>query len=105
MIFIYVTCKNKQQAMVIGRKLMEKRLVACINAINNMASLSLWPPKTGKIEEANEAILIGKTLESKYEAVEQEILRLHTYKNPFIGAIPIVKVSKKYLSWLVGELK
>ena len=104
-ILVYVTCENIVQAKKIGRHLMDKRLCACINIFSNIKSFSLWPPKTGKIEKAKEAVLIIKTLKDKFSIIEKEIYRIHTYKNPCIMALPIIQVSKKYYSWLKGEIK
>lgn len=105
MILIYITCENKKQAKEIGRKLLEKRLTACVNIIPQINSLFLWPPKEGKIKGAKEAVLIVKTEDNKFKAVEKEVLKLHSYETPFIGAIELKKVHQPYLSWLKSELK
>ncbi len=105
MIIIVVTCKNKEGATKIARQLLEKKLVACAKVLPPAHSMYLWPPKSGKIEEADEVMLMCKTLESKWEAIEKEVLSLHTYKNPEIYAIPTSHVSKKYLDWVNGELE
>ena len=105
MLLIYITCKNRGEAEDIGRSLLKKRLVACVNIVDNMHSMYLWPPKKGTIEEADEVILLCKTLESKWKALEREVLRLHSYSNPEIAAIPLTHVTKRYADWLAGELK
>lgn len=103
-LLIYVTCESVAQAKKIGRYLLEKRLCACVNIFPHTEPLSLWPPRSGKIEEGKETVLLIKTLESKYKEVETEVLKLHSYEVPCILAIPIAHVSEKYREWLKGEL-
>ncbi|MBI3577619.1 divalent-cation tolerance protein CutA [Candidatus Gottesmanbacteria bacterium] len=105
MIVVIVTCKDKEEATKIAKRLLEKKLVACAKVLPAAHSLYLWPPKSGKIKEADEIMLIAKTLESKWETIEKEVLSLHSYKNPEIYAVPVSHVSKKYLNWVSGELR
>lgn len=104
MIFIYVTCRDSKEAEKIGKHLLKRRLCACINIIPETHPFYLWPPKSRKIEGDKEAVLIVKTLESKYKVIETEILKLHSYTVPCIAAIPIVHMFKKYSDWLKEEL-
>lgn len=103
-LLVYITCETKEQAEDIGRELLKKRLVACVNIIDYINSQYLWPPKKGTIEEAKESILLAKTLESKWVKIEKMVLKLHSYENPDIMAIRLAHVSKKYYDWLAGEL-
>lgn len=104
MILVYITCEDKEEAEKIGNALLKKRLVACVNIIDSAHSMYLWPPGKNRIEEASETILLCKTLESKWNTLEKEVLRLHSYSNPMIYAIPVVHVTKKYYAWLSEEL-
>lgn len=61
MIFVYITCKNKEEAMLIGRSLVEAKLAGCVNMIEHMTSIYEWE---GKLEINEEVILIAKTNES-----------------------------------------
>ena len=105
MITVYITCEDLEDADKIARHLLKKRLVACVNIIDPIHSLYFWPPKKGRIEESQEAVLLCHTLESKYKAIEKEVLKIHSYTNPTLFASPISYVSKKYHDWLVGELQ
>lgn len=104
LILIYITCENKQQAQDIGKKLLKKRLVACINIIPVMESHYFWPAQTNTIVDSQETILICKTLESKWVEVEKEVINIHSYSNPCIMAIPLLNVTRKYSEWLKSEL-
>lgn len=104
MLLIYITCSDEVEAEKIGEHLLKKRLVACVNIIDRMHSMYLWPPGKGTIEEADETILLCKTFESKWSALEKEVSKVHSYSTPEIAAIPLTHVSKKYLTWVEGEL-
>ena len=104
MILIYITCNDKDEAKKIGTHLLKKRLCACFNIIDGMKATYWWPPKSDKIEESNETILIVKTLENKFDAIEQEVLRLHSSDTPCLIAIPTVNVAKKYFEWIKEEI-
>lgn len=102
---VYITCKDLKEAQRIGEHLLKKRLVACVNCIENVHSAYFWPPKKHRIEEANESVLLCHTLESKYKEVEKEVLKIPSYDNPALYAIPISHVSQKYRDWLTSELQ
>ena len=103
MILVSITCEDKLEAEKTGTHLLKKRLVACVNIIDPVHSHYFWPPGKNRLEEAKETILLCHTIESKYEAIEKEVLKIHSYKNPAIYAIPISHVSKKYHDWRIKE--
>ncbi|OGV92177.1 hypothetical protein A3B57_03720 [Microgenomates group bacterium RIFCSPLOWO2_01_FULL_47_10] len=105
LLLCYITCESVEQAKKIGKHLMNLRLCACVNIYPEMYPMFFWPPKAGKIDEGKEVVLIAKTIESKYKALEAEVFKVHTYDTPCIIAIPTAHVSQPYYDWLVGELE
>ncbi len=105
LILVYITCQDKEESEKISRQLLKNRLVACVNIVDSVHSLFFWPPKKNHIDETTEAVLLCHTLESKYKEIEKEVLRIHSYTNPALYAIPLSLVSKKYYNWLVDELQ
>ncbi|MFC2074832.1 divalent-cation tolerance protein CutA [Bdellovibrionota bacterium] len=105
MILVYVTCENEAEAKKIGKHLLEKRLCACVNILPQMHSLYYWPPKANKIEESNEAVLLIKSVKENYEAIEKEVIEIHSYETPVIFSLHAEDVSDKYHMWLMGEIK
>lgn len=105
MILVSITCSDKEEAEKIGRMLLKKRLVACVNIVDGVHSMYFWPPGKERIEEASETILLCHTLSSTYEGIEKETLAIHSYKNPTIYSVPIKEVSKRYADWLNKELR
>lgn len=100
-----ISCQDKAEAQTIGTHLLKHKLAACIQVIDNVESSFLWPPGKARIDYNGEALLLVKTLESKWSALEKEVVKKHSYKNPEILALPVSHVSKNYLEWLESELK
>lgn len=105
MIIVFITCKNQKEAKKIGLVLLKKKLVACSVVIPAVSSFYFWPPKKNKIEKSREAVLLIKTLENKFSAIEREVKKLHSYTVPCVLGIPVKRVHKPYLKWLSGELQ
>ena len=98
-----VLCTCPAEAVeVLSRRLVEGRLVACVNVIPAVRSVYRWE---GKVEEETESLLIMKTqrarLTSLIEALESE----HPYDVPEVLALPVEAGSSPYLDWVIGETK
>lgn len=105
LILVYVTCESVEQAESIGKHLLNKRLCGCVNIFPEMHPIFWWPPKENKLDESKEVVLLVKTLQGKYEKLEKEIYKIHTYDTPCIIAIPTYKVNKDYYDWIKGEME
>jgi len=88
------------KAKVFIRKLLEKKLCACVNLIKGVESFFWWQ---GKIDTAKEALLVIKTKNSNFSKLEKLIKSIHPYIVPEIIAFKIDKINKKYFSWLIKE--
>lgn len=95
--FIYVTAKDRGEALSIGRSLVEQRLVACANVVGGMTAVYVWE---GKVEEGEEAVLIAKTTADRVEAAIAAVKAVHTYTCPCIVALPILTGHPDYLAWI-----
>lgn len=102
MIFIYITCKNKEEAKKIGLDLVKKRMAACVNIIPLIESFFSWK---GKIEKKSESVLIVKTIKKNFKKVEKEVKKLSGYTTPCILEIPIARGNKAYLNWIEKEIE
>lgn len=103
-LLVYVTCKSIEEAKLISKDLLDKKFAACTNIFPEMYPMFFWPPKSKKLDESKEVVLIAKTSEDKYKALEDEVIKIHSYEVPCIMAIPVKYVSEKYYQWLLGEL-
>jgi periplasmic divalent cation tolerance protein len=95
---VLVACANSMQAKLIARSLVEKRLAACVNVLRR--SIDSYYRWKGKVEKAQEVLLLIKTTERKLGGLEREVKRLHSYEVPEFIALPVVGGSKAYLDWL-----
>jgi len=80
----------------------EERLAACVNQVPGLVSTYRWE---GKVQKANECLLIIKTTGARFEAVKERIKSLHSYELPEIIALPITAGSSEYLNWLAENSK
>ncbi len=96
-IVVYVTVSSPEEGKRIARALVEERLAACVNQLPGVCSTYRWQ---GKIEESGEELLIIKTSQSLFKALEQRVCELHSYAVPEVIAVPIIAGSKPYLQWL-----
>jgi periplasmic divalent cation tolerance protein len=103
LILVYITCPSLDQAKEMGNHLLLKKLCACVNILPEMHSLYFWP-KSPKIEETKEVVLLLKTQSTFFSAIEKEIESMHSYEIPCIFSIPIENISSKYRAWLEKQL-
>jgi periplasmic divalent cation tolerance protein len=99
-VFVYTTWPSAVEAEQAGRKLVERRLAACVNILPGMVSIYRWQ---GKAERGEEAVMIVKTRASQAHAVSEAVKQLHSYETPAILVIPLESVDKNYFGWLLDE--
>ena len=97
---VYITCENIEQASAIGAKLVEEKLAACVNIIDQMRSIYLWE---GKIEEGVEVILLAKTKESLIKPLTNRVKSLHSYTCPCVISLPILGGNADFIRWIDKE--
>ena len=97
---ITTTTETKDQAQTIAQHLVGAKLAACVQIVGPITSIYRWK---GKVENAPEWLCLIKTRDDLYNKVEATIKSLHPYETPEIIAVPIVKGTKEYLSW-IGDM-
>ena len=96
-ILVLVTTSSKQEAEKIAQNLLEAKLIACANIIGPVSSHFHWD---GKVEQAEEFLVLMKSRSDLFEKISETVGKLHSYEVPEIIALPIVAGSKAYLDWL-----
>jgi len=96
---LHITCKDSEEAKTIGRILVEEKLAACINILKDVHSIYRWK---GKIEEAEEAVLLAKTRADLVPKLIERVKELHSYDCPCVVALPITEGNEEYLEWVRG---
>ena len=95
-----VSCPDKGEAARIGRMAVEKRLAACATLIPEARSVYRWK---GRVEEADEALLILKTREELFQRLERLVAENHPYTVPEIISLKIDEGHMPYLEWIREE--
>jgi periplasmic divalent cation tolerance protein len=101
-IVVFVTASTKKEAQKIANTLLKKKLCACVNMIDGIKSLFHWE---GKIDSAEETLLVIKTKKSAYTKLEKAVKSVHSYSTPEIIALPIISGSRDYLNWIQKTVK
>ncbi len=94
---IFITCAGKQEAAKITKALLEKKLVACVNIVDKVESFFWWK---GKIDRAQECLLIAKSTRAKLVKITRVVKSLHSYEVPEIIGLPVTGGNKSYLEWI-----
>ncbi|WP_048058357.1 divalent-cation tolerance protein CutA [Pyrococcus yayanosii] len=101
MILVYTTFPDWESAERVVKKLLEERLIACVNLREHKA-FYWWQ---GKIEEDTEVGAILKTKEELWETLKARLEEEHPYTVPAIIRIDASDVNEPYLRWLFEETK
>jgi periplasmic divalent cation tolerance protein len=94
---IYCTCPDMPSAQRIAQHLITEKLAACVNILPGVHSVYEWQ---GQIESAQEHLLLIKSPQQHYAAIEAAIKQLHPYQLPEIVAVSIERGSDEYLTWI-----
>ena len=96
---VLCTCPDNETALELAAALVNARLVACVNVLPRMTSVYAWE---GRVESAEEHLLLMKTHMNLFEELEPFIRHHHPYNVPEIISVPIAQGSDNYLSWIAS---
>ena len=99
-IVVFITVADEEEARLIARVLLRQRKVACVNIIPGVKSLFWWQ---GKIDSAEESLLIIKTRSILLDEITQLVKEIHSNDVPEVIGLPIVGGNKDYLEWIGNE--
>lgn len=98
-LIVLSTASSSEEARKIASALVERKHAACVNIVPSVESIYWWE---GKVNNAQELLLIIKTTSGAFDRVQATIKELHSYEVPECIAIEIKQGSESYLSW-IGE--
>ena len=101
-IVVFVTASSQEEANKIAQLLLDRKKAACINIVPRVDSLFWWQ---GKLDSAQESLLIIKTKASVLTEIVNLVREAHSYEVPEIIALPVVGGSEDYLKWIDDEVK
>ena len=100
-IMVLMTAGSREEAVRLADILVVARLAACVQILPEIESVYHWQ---GNIERAAEVLLLAKTTQANFAALESAVRALHSYETPEIIALPITAASAPYLEWLVANV-
>lgn len=97
MLIVFCTAPDQTIARALARELVEKKYAACVNIQMGVESVYEW---NGQIEQSSEILLIIKTSEARYAALESWLAEAHPYDTPEIIAVPVTHGLSRYTDWV-----
>ena len=91
------TAGSREEALSIANALVKEKLAACVNIVGPIESVYRWQ---GKLESAQEFLMLIKTIASKSASLVSRIRELHSYDLPEAIEVNIDDGSREYLKWI-----
>jgi periplasmic divalent cation tolerance protein len=101
-VLVLTTVGNEAEARKIAYELVERQLAACVNIVPRIQSVYRWE---GKVETAQEYLLVIKTTRSGGAQVQAAIRELHSYDLPECIVISVEGGSAQYLKWIEDAVR
>ncbi len=98
---LLITTPTHGEAESLTQRLLNQKLAACINLLP-VTSQYRWK---GKIEGAEETLMLVKTQRKLIKQIVKLIQKHHSYEVPEVIALPIIQGNKKYLEWIAENVK
>lgn len=97
---VVTTLPSRDQALALGRSLVEQRLVACAQ-VSAIDSVYRWQ---GAVQQEPEFRLLCKTTRGRWPAVQQALLAAHPYDLPALHACTLDPINAAYGDWIAAEV-
>ena len=94
---VFLTAKDARESRRLATALVQERLAACVNELGPVRSVYRWK---GRVERAQEHLLMAKSDRRRVPALVQRVKELHSYDVPEVIALPILAGNPDYLSWV-----
>ena len=98
---VLCTCPDENVAINIAENIVAQRVAACVNVLPSVYSVYHWQDN---VESAKESIIVIKTTQEKYSALEKVITSLHPYEVPEVIALDIDNGLPEYLKWIGNSI-
>jgi periplasmic divalent cation tolerance protein len=98
LLVVLSTFPDRDTACRTAETLVCEELAACVNVLPGVESIYRWE---GKVETSQEVLVVMKTTDACYPALEKRLRELHPYEVPEIVALPAAAVAENYLAWVI----
>ncbi len=97
----YVTVSGLEEAERLAGRLVREKLAACVNVLPGVKSFYWWK---GRVDTAEECLLIGKTIGRFIDGIKSSVVDLHTYDVPEVIFVALSDGYRPYLDWIDESL-
>ena len=97
---VHVTASSFEEARRLTKLVLSAHLAACVNIVPKIESHYWWQ---GKLEQADEVLMLIKTSAEQFGALEKLIREQHSYVCPEIVAIDPKEITPAYRMWWEKE--
>ena len=98
---VLTTAGSQSEARRIAEVLVERKLAACVNIISRVQSIYRWE---GKTQEAEEWLLVIKSMKDSFPKLKDAIKELHPYELPECLSLTVEEGSEEYLNWVKDSM-
>ena len=99
-VVIHCTCPDASVAGRIADALVDERLAACVQQLPGLRSTFRWE---GRVETAEEVLLLIKTMHARIPAVFDRVRALHPYEVPELLVLDVQSGLPAYLDWVEAQ--
>jgi periplasmic divalent cation tolerance protein len=92
-----ITIDTLEAARTLAQDLVKERLAACVTLVPGVESVYEWE---GAIHQDREFLMIVKTTDARFPALESAVRARHPYATPEILALASAQVSEAYRQWV-----
>ena len=96
----FCSCPDAEVAARIADALVGSRLAACVSVLPGMRSVYRWQ---GAVEQADEVLLLIKTVRAQLEPIGALVASLHPYELPELLAVEAAGGLPAYLAWVADN--
>ena len=98
-LMVFCTCPDRDTGGRLAGAAVKKRVAACVNMVPGVVSVYEWE---GEVEREEEVLLVAKTTQEAFSALETLWEKMHPYELPEIIAVRVEDGSEPYLQWING---
>ena len=99
---VLCTCPDPDTAQRLAAGLVDQGFAACVNVVGGIRSIYRWQ---NEVHDEAETLMIIKTTQARYRALEDWLRENHPYEVPEVLALPVAEGFGRYLDWVGAQTR